>query len=350
MHRKRRSAAPGRYFLLTMLLFIGIGALTPAAGQAANSAVILMYHRFGETAFPATNIRLEQFEAHIQELTSGGYTVLPVTDILRAVRHNKPLPERTIGITIDDGYRSIYEQAWPRLRKARLPFTVFISTDPIDQGLNSHLSWDQIREMRLAGVSFGAHTGSHLHMVAAGADKNRDEVARANSRMASELGSKPTLFAYPYGEAGRLVVSVVKSAGYTASFGQHSGVVSRWTNFDYVPRFALNEHFGGLSRFKLVANTLPLPAKEITPVDTRVGAVNPPHFGFTVAEPIKYLGQLNCFSSNEGRVNHARLGDTRIEVRMTKPFETGRTRINCTMPAGNGRWRWLGTLFVVPPR
>ena len=73
----------------------------PAA--AADSAVILIYHRFGEIAFPSTNIRLAQFEAHIAELSSGPYTVMSVPDIVAAIRQGRELPDRTVGITIDDG-------------------------------------------------------------------------------------------------------------------------------------------------------------------------------------------------------------------------------------------------------
>ena len=77
-------------------------SLSGPAG-AADSAVILVYHRFGESEFPSTNIRLAQFEAHIAELASGPYTVMSVPDIVAAIREGRELPDRTVGITIDDG-------------------------------------------------------------------------------------------------------------------------------------------------------------------------------------------------------------------------------------------------------
>ncbi len=332
---------------LFLSLYLGVAGLSTVAA-AADSAVILMYHRFGEEAYPSTNIKLDQLEAHIKELTGGGYTVLPVDDIMTRIRDGKALPDRAVGISIDDGYRSIYTEAWPRFRKAGLPFTIFISTDPIDRGTDGHLTWDQIREMQKAGAGIGAHTGSHLHMVRADADRNRDEITRSNKRLTEELGKAPTLFAYPYGETGLDVKKVVDQAGYAFVFGQHSGAIGPLTDLTYIPRFALNENFGGLDRLKLVINALPLPTKDFTPLDTKVGSVNPPHFGFTVARPLNNLGQMNCFISGEGRVPITRLGDTRIEIRARQPFGKGRTRINCTLPADGGRWHWLGTLFVVP--
>ena len=111
---------------LAVLLF-SMGFYLPQA-VAADSAVILMYHRFGEAQFPSTNIRLEQLDAHIKELKRGPYTVLPVAEIVSRIKSGKPLPDRTVGITVDDGFKSVYEEAWPRFERANLPFTVFIST------------------------------------------------------------------------------------------------------------------------------------------------------------------------------------------------------------------------------
>ena len=76
--------------------------------------------------------------------------------------------------------------------------------------------------------------------------------------------------------------------------------------------------------------------------------VNPPYVGFTVIADLKNLSKISCFTSSEGRVPTTLLGTSRVEVRMTRPFAIGRTRLNCTLPSDNGRrWHWLGSLFVV---
>src|SRR3546814_10430794 len=90
-----------------------------------------MYHRFGEHKAAATNITLQQFAAHIAELTSGRYSVLPLPEIVAALREGRPLPDRTVAITIDDAYLSVYREAWPMLKAAGLPFTLFAATDPL---------------------------------------------------------------------------------------------------------------------------------------------------------------------------------------------------------------------------
>lgn len=314
--------------------------------SAADSAVILMYHRFGESAFPSTNIRLAQFEAHIAELASGPYTVMSVPDIVAAIREGRELPDRTVGITIDDGYRSIYTEAWPRLRRAGFPFTVFVSSDPADRGFSDFMNWEQVREMQEAGVTIGGHTSTHLHMAANSIERNQSDVSLSNARYVSELGAVPELFAYPFGEASTRVQRIVQDAGYASAFGQHSGPLDASADPYYMPRFALNEAFGDMDRFRLVTNALPIPHTDMTPANPTL-TQNPPIFGFTRAPDSPQINGLACYAADQGQVSVEEIGP-RIEVRMDGPFPTGRARINCTGLGRDGRWRWLGMLYYVP--
>jgi len=330
----------------TCLLAAATWLTAPAPALAAESASIVVYHRFGENNFPSTNIRLEQFEAHIAELKSGPYTVLPVSEIVDAIRTGRDLPDRTVGITVDDGYLSIYTEAFPRLQAAGLPFTVFVSTDPIDRGFSGFVSWDQIREMRDAGVTIGAHTATHLHMPANTVARNREDMTRANARYVEELGSVPELFAYPFGEARLGIQELVREIGHEAAFGQHSAPLDASSDPLYMPRFALNEAFGNMDRFRLVTNTRPIPHSDITPKDPTL-TTNPPLFGFTRTDMSEPLSGLACYAADQGKVKVEQLGP-RIEVRMNGPFSAGRARINCTALGPDNRWRWLGMLYYVP--
>ena len=330
-------------------LLLAAWTLAPDLARAADQAVILMYHRFGESKFASTNIRLRQFEAHIAELTSGPYTVLPLSEIVAKIQTGAPLPERTVGITVDDGYASVFKEAWPRLRAAGLPFTVFISTDLAGSGAASYMRWEQIRQLRAGGVEIGAHTASHPHMIASGAARLDAEMQKSNARFKAELGTAPDFFAYPYGEAGGRERALALKSGYRAAFGQHSGVFHTSSEATYIPRFALNESFGAIGRFRLVINALAMPVTDVAPVDAGIGVVNPPNFGFTVTGDIGNLKNLGCFSSSEGRARVEILGSRRVEVRLKNPLPKGRSRINCTLRDQSGRWRWLGTIFYVSP-
>lgn len=343
----------GRLGLKCLTVAALFSIISPTAPWAADSAVIFMYHRFGENKHPRTNIRLEQLDAHIQELKSGKYTVMPLPDILAAIRDRKQLPDRTIGLTVDDAFKSLYETGWPRLKEAGFPFTLFVATDAIDRRLPDYMSWDQIRELRDAGVTIGSQTASHLHMAYSRKAINKADMNKSNARFKAELGAAPAMIAYPYGEASNAVMRYARETGFTAGFGQHSGVLYRGMDEFYMPRFALNENYGDMDRFRLAANALPMRTKDVIPRDTVLRhANNPPRFGFTVyGGATRYLDKLSCYASGQGKISLVRLGKRRIETRMQGAFRPGRARINCTMPAGKGRWRWYGTQFIVlgPP-
>ena len=332
-------------FVWSVLLVL-TGVLAPVA-EAASSAVVLMYHRFGEPEYPSTNTTAEQLDAHIAELTSGAYNVMALDDIVAELNAGEALPDRTVGLSIDDGYLSIYSLAWPRLKGAGLPFTVFIATGHIDRRSSRHLSWDQIREMRDAGVDFGHHTVSHLHMPKASAPRIAEEIADAHGRFETELGFRPKLFAYPYGEASLSVAAAIKAAGFSAAFGQHSGVIGSTGDMYFLPRFAMNETYGDLGRLRLAINALPLRVKDVTPPDHMITAANPPAMGFTVVGNMGDLKRLSCYLSHAGRGELINL-KPRIEVRTAKKFVSGRTRLNCTLPVSTGRWRWYGRQFFTP--
>ncbi len=319
--------------------------LAPIA-QASSAAVVLMYHRFGERDFPSTNITTKQLDEHIAELTSGKYVILSLKEIVSKLIKHEPLPKRTVGISIDDGYESIFTIAWPRFRAAGLPFTVFLATGHIDQRSSRHLSWKQIREMRDSGVDFGHHTVSHLHMPNADEKRIEVEIKDADQRFKTELGVRPDLFAYPYGEASLSVVSAIKGAGFSAAFGQHSGVIASNTDLFYLPRFSMNETYGDIDRLRLAINALPLTVQDVTPEDHLITDINPPSIGFTVIGNMGNLDRLSCFLSHIGRGEILNLG-SRIEVRTSKKFPKGRTRLNCTMPTASKRWRWYGRQFFV---
>ena len=93
-----------------------------SAAFAGDYATIIMYHRFGESKFPSANIDLDQFDAHLAYLAEGGFTVLPVPEIIETLNTGGTLPDQTVGITIDDAYLSVYTEAWPRLKSYAFPF------------------------------------------------------------------------------------------------------------------------------------------------------------------------------------------------------------------------------------
>ena len=355
MNNSTDSKLPGksiRTLFCAGMLFLTLlvpGQFSPVQAAEAPHAVVLMYHRFDEGTLPSTNIRLDQLDAHIQELKSGGFTVWPLNRIVDHLKAGTVLPDRTIAITIDDAYASVFHKAWPQFQAAGFPFTVFVSTGQVGRSSN-YLTWDQIRTMRNSGVLIGHHGAAHAHMAKASPLAVRADFKRANKAFKAGLGRLPEIFAYPYGEASNALQQLVKEQGFKAAFGQHSGVANAYDAPLYLPRFAMSETYGTMDRFKLAANALPIPVKDVSPSDMLVND-NPPAYGFTLALPVPGFKNLNCFASHIGAsVRTEHLGPTRVEVRFKQPFPPGRSRINCTLRDADGRWRWLGRLFYLPKK
>jgi peptidoglycan/xylan/chitin deacetylase (PgdA/CDA1 family) len=338
-----------RAIVLPIIFMLLSNFASPAS--AADSAVVLMYHRFGESRFPSTNITVKQFEAHIEELSKDEFSVKPLPEIIAALRAGRSLPKNTVGISIDDAYLSVYKEAWPRLRRAKFPFTLFVATEPVDNGSPGHMSWTQIRELANAGVTIANHSVTHPHMPLLGPSRNSAELKKSNARFEAELGIVPNLMAYPYGEYSLAVGATTIQAGFIAGFGQHSGVIHKNSDFYYLPRFVFSEVYGDVRRLRTAARALPLHASDVTPADMLLKKTNnPPLVGFTVDNiPPNRLSRLACYVSGRGKAQIERLGEKRIEVRMAQAFRVGRTRMNCTLPEKGGRWRWFGRQFIVPP-
>ena len=335
--------------ILRKIAFAAAAGLAPLPTLAADSAVVVMYHRFGESSLPSTNIHIEQFEAHLDELADPRYNVLPISEILSKLWAREPLPDRTVGISIDDAFLSVYKEAWPRLRDAGLPFTLFVATKALDERVRGYMSWDQLRELHAAGVSVGSQTHSHPHMPRGSKAQNLQELRISNERFRAELGLTPDVIAYPYGEYSLAVRDAAKETGFAFGFGQHSGAIHHRQDMFYLPRFSMNQAYGGLNRFKLAVNALPLPMKDVTPADPLLSEeTNPPPFGFTVTGPaVRRLPRLSCYEARQGKLKLELLGP-RVEVRLGEALAKGRSRVNCTMQTRNGRWRWFGIQFYLP--
>lgn len=327
-------------------LLLWLLALPGSPAGAADSAVVLAYHRFDDDRVPALDITTELLAAHIAELKHGGYAVLPLAEIVAALRAGRPLPDKAVAITVDDASAGFHARAWPMFRKAGLPVTLFLATDELDRGGVDTMTWGQLREMTAAGLGIGLQGAARLRMGKAAAEQVAADLSRAAARLDKELGARTELFAWPWGEASAEAEGVLRDAGFAAAFGQHSGAA--WAKGDpfFWPRFSQSSAYGDIQRFRLSARSLPLPAVDITPEDPAI-RVNPPAFGFTLAEDVPGIDGLSCFASHQGQVKVERLGP-RVEVRMSKPIPAGRGRLNCTVPALEGRWRWFGWQFWVP--
>jgi len=321
---------------------------------AADSAVILMYHRFGEDDFPSTSIRLEQLDAQLSYLREHDYEVVPLARVIEALADGGSLPDRAVAITIDDAYRSVYTAAFPRFRALGMPFTIFVTTNPVDQRLPGFMTWDQMREMATAGATFGNHGAVHVSVLSQ-RDGEDDEtrlarvegnVVEGARRLAEEVHPLEGVFAYPYGEYDTATSNLFRRLGYV-SFGQQSGPVGPLSDPRAMPRFPMAEAYGGMDQFSTKVASLPFPVERLEPWEP-VTTSRRPAIEITLGASDARYAELACFVAGQGRVAVAwQEPGRRFTVAPAAPLERGRQRVNCTAPRNDGRYLWFSHQWIV---
>jgi len=304
-----------------------------------------MYHRFNESKYPSTNIQMEIFENHIQIIQNSDYKFNNPNDFKK--KFNVPKIKKEILLTIDDAFESFYLEAWPYLKQNKIPFILFVSTEPV--GKKGYMNWDQIREVESNNFAFiGHHSHTHGYLVNKTNDQFISDIEEANKVFLKELGYVPSLFSYPFGEYSKFMRNYV-SQKFKFAFGQHSGVIDINKDKFELPRFPINENYGELKRFKSIINSFPLEYKDLFPLEKKLTKKNnPPNFKVEFFKEQKNLKNINCYSNeaNEWKKSQTSVHNQILTIQFRAPFEPRRGRINCSLN-DEGRWRWFGVQFPI---
>ena len=289
---------------LLILLLLSVSAFSADKNkntvQDLGHATVFMYHHFGQSRYPSTNIRLDQFEQHLEYLSKNGYQVWALSKIVRHLLSGKSLPDKTVALSMDDAYISIYTQAYPRLKQRNWPFTVFVNTVPVDNRSANFMSWDQMREMCSFGAEFANHSLGHEVLLPRRDESKstwkkrvRAEIEGAQKRLHEELGKThnedPRLFSYPFGEYDLPTAELIRDMGYVG-VSQTSGPLDANSDFHALPRFAMAEAFGHMEGFELKLHTLPFPVESLSPKDHLIREENPPILRLRLKHPLKNIG------------------------------------------------------------
>lgn len=306
-----------------------------------DHAVILLYHHVDNNSPAVTSVTPTIFEQQLQYLEKHRFQVWPLTKVIDHLQNKRPTPDKVVAITFDDSYRSVYTQAYPRLKQRGWPFTIFVTTEAVDLRYNNQTSWQELRTMAVNGATIANHSLSHAHMLQrleAETDQQwthrmRAEIDQAAQRIEAEIGESPPLFAYPYGESNPRLKQLVAELGYTA-LGQQSGPVGNNSDWLAIPRFAIAGQYSGLEDFALRLMTLPMPLASASAIDNPL-----PHSLDRPTLTLNFLPgrlskqQLQCFGSGQGALNLDWTGDHTVSVKPSQAIPNGRSRYNCTAQA-----------------
>jgi len=188
--------------------------------RTASVVPVLMYHSFQvEEDKLIPYVSPEIFAEQMEFLAKNHYNVVGPDKVIAYMTGYEKMPAKTVAITADDGYYNIYKNAYPILKKYKLPAAFFIITDKI--GTSGYLGWKELREMSDSNlITIGSHTKSHPWIPAASVDEEKlwDELAHSKEILEKGLGKRVDFICYPNGGFNDLAKETAKKAGYKGAF------------------------------------------------------------------------------------------------------------------------------------
>ncbi len=321
---------------------------------AAQSAVILQYHHVSTSLPRVTSLSSEEFRAHLEHLKTENYQVVPLDTLLSQLQNGETPALNTVAITFDDGYDNNYDAAAPILEEYGYPYTIFVNPKLIDEGKSYVMTWEQLRTLAKKGALIANHSAEHnyLHQYLTGETREqwlartKKDILDSEKRIKEEVGHNAKILAYPYGEFNRDLQALVKELGFIG-IGQHSGAISKYSDFTRLPRFPASGRYANLDTLKTKIAALPFNIKAIDYQDT-ITENTQPQVRYQFDGKDFYQSQFACFASGQGRAE-IEWQDDLVSVKSPAALGKGRARYNCTAPSKThaGRYYWLSQPWVI---
>ena len=208
---------------------------------------VLMYHKVNDLVGNRMSMPVSKFDEQMAQLGELGYTVVDLDAVLDHYVERKPLPERAVLITFDDGYFDNLENAAAVLHKHGYPAVLFVPIGYLDdrhplpheehlaaQGiLNRTIEWEELVELERAGIRIESHGISHRPLADLEVDEAAREIALSKLRLEERLGRPVRAFSYVKGSEAHykpVHLSLVRQAGYDVAFTAVSGANSPSTD------------------------------------------------------------------------------------------------------------------------
>jgi peptidoglycan/xylan/chitin deacetylase (PgdA/CDA1 family) len=194
-----------------------------------GDVLVLCYHAVSDDWPAGFAVSADQLGRQVGSLLERGYVGATFADAVAA-----PPAPRTLAVTFDDAYRSVYDNARPVLGALGVPASVFVPTSLVgserpmawpgtDQWLGSPyateltpMSWDELGELGELGWELGSHSRTHPRLPTLAADALREELEGSRSDLEERTGTRCASIAYPYGDYDEAVVAASRSAGFSA--------------------------------------------------------------------------------------------------------------------------------------
>ncbi len=310
-----------------------------------------IYHRFGDSRYPSTNISLDNFRDHLNYLKEADFEVLTFSEAIRYLKNDDPRKNVAV-LTIDDAFESFYKNGLTLLEEYGFPATLFVNTKTV--GGSSYMDWGELKDATQRGIEIGNHTHSHDFILNIDPESRYEhfesEIKKCQNLIMENLGIEPKVFAYPYGEFDERMKVIVEEAGFIAAAAQNSGVINYATDLMACPRFPMATGFDDISGFRLKANAHSLDMKG-SPEDHLVKS-DKPRLTLSIEKGNLRIDEMQCFiQGSDCDFTTAKEPDGKFEIRVIpKSSISGRRRTlyTLTVQDQSNQWYWYSFLWINP--
>lgn len=324
---------------------------------SAHGVVILQYHHVSETTPAATSVTPAQFREQMQFLVDDGFKVIPLSQVVEAIKQKQDLSAKTVAITFDDGYRSIATTAHPILKEFGFPYTLFVAIEPIKQKFTEMMSWDELVKLAKEGADIANHSWAHEHLIRKLSNESQAQwIARIKTNILDTekaildaTGHNFKMLAYPYGEYNQALQDMLTANGFVA-FGQQSGAAGPYSPLTALPRFPVAGQYADLKSLKAKLYSLNMPVITQSPSDPELtGAHWRPELKVTLDMSDISAKKVMCYIQGQGSKKPTWHSENEFSIQADLALPAGRSRYNCTAPsnARNGYY-WFSQPWVRP--
>lgn len=201
-------------------------------------AKIFVYHRFGDARHESTNTSINELRKNFEYFKNNGYKVVKLEEIFEKVKNKEEVPSNWVAFTIDDAYKSFYQNGLKVFKEYNYPFTLFVYVKATNDKYGDFMSWDQIKEASKYG-SIELHSYNHKSLVKLSDEEIIEDTKKAIDIFEKNMGYKAKYYTYPYGEYNERTKEILKTFGFEAIINQNNGSVNQNSDIFDINRVAL---------------------------------------------------------------------------------------------------------------
>ncbi len=221
----------------------------PEIPDDGTRVAILGYHEFDEER-PETEMRIHtsKFRKQMETLQQLGLKVISLEEFTAWKNEGKEIPKKCVLLTFDDGWKSIYTDAYPILKEFGYPFTIFLYKNYVDGG-GKALTTPMIKELVANGATIGSHSVSHPYPITVKSYRKkgeqaydaylRKEMGESKRFLESKFPTKVTTYAYPGGYYTEEMLKLAEEFGYHHMFTVLPGKIKRSLPDETLPRYII---------------------------------------------------------------------------------------------------------------